>query len=58
MTAGQFHIDILAARSVRNSRRFDVVMGGNLFGNIVSDMEFAMGQAKSDRYLSPVRSHP
>jgi tartrate dehydrogenase/decarboxylase / D-malate dehydrogenase len=32
------HIDILAARFVMNPRQFDVVVGSNLFGDILSDL--------------------
>jgi tartrate dehydrogenase/decarboxylase/D-malate dehydrogenase len=34
----QFHIDILAAHFVRNPDWFDVVVGSNLFGDILSDL--------------------
>jgi isocitrate dehydrogenase len=34
----QFHIDILAAHFVRFPDRFDVVVGSNLFGDILSDL--------------------
>jgi tartrate dehydrogenase/decarboxylase/D-malate dehydrogenase len=34
----QFHIDILAAHFVRQPQRFDVVVGSNLFGDILSDL--------------------
>ena len=34
----QFHIDILAAHFVRYPERFDVVVGSNLFGDILSDL--------------------
>ncbi len=34
----QFHIDILAAHFVRNPHWFDVVVGSNLFGDILSDL--------------------
>ncbi|UIN36907.1 tartrate dehydrogenase [Methylobacterium oryzae] len=36
--ADQYHIDILAAHFVRNPDRFDVVVGSNLFGDILSDL--------------------
>jgi tartrate dehydrogenase/decarboxylase/D-malate dehydrogenase len=32
------HIDIMAARFVMNPRQFDVVVGSNLFGDILSDL--------------------
>ena len=34
----QFHIDILAARFVMTPHYFDVVVGSNLFGDILSDL--------------------
>jgi tartrate dehydrogenase/decarboxylase/D-malate dehydrogenase len=34
----QFHIDILTAQFVRNPHWFDVVVGSNLFGDILSDL--------------------
>lgn len=34
----QYHIDILAARFVISPERFDVVVGSNLFGDILSDL--------------------
>jgi tartrate dehydrogenase/decarboxylase/D-malate dehydrogenase len=34
----QFHIDILTAHFVRQPQRFDVVVGSNLFGDILSDL--------------------
>lgn len=36
--ADQYHIDILAAHFVMNPDRFDVVVGSNLFGDILSDL--------------------
>ena len=34
----KFHIDILTAHFVRNPHWFDVVVGSNLFGDILSDL--------------------
>jgi tartrate dehydrogenase/decarboxylase / D-malate dehydrogenase len=34
----KYHIDILAAQFVMNPDRFDVVVGSNLFGDILSDL--------------------
>jgi tartrate dehydrogenase/decarboxylase/D-malate dehydrogenase len=34
----QFHIDILTAHLVRNPTWFDVIVGSNLFGDILSDL--------------------
>lgn len=36
--ADQYHIDVLAARFVMSPERFDVVVGSNLFGDILSDL--------------------
>jgi tartrate dehydrogenase/decarboxylase/D-malate dehydrogenase len=36
--ADQYHVDILAAHFVRNPDWFDVVVGSNLFGDILSDL--------------------
>ncbi len=38
VTADQYHIDILAARFVMSPERFSVVVGSNLFGDILSDL--------------------
>jgi tartrate dehydrogenase/decarboxylase / D-malate dehydrogenase len=38
VTVDQYHIDILAARFVLSPDRFDVVVGSNLFGDILSDL--------------------
>jgi len=38
ITTDQFHVDILAAQFVRNPHWFDVVVGSNLFGDILSDL--------------------
>ena len=34
----QYHVDVLAAHFVRNPHWFDVVVGSNLFGDILSDL--------------------
>lgn len=34
----QFHIDIMAAHLVQRPRTFDVIVGSNLFGDILSDL--------------------
>jgi tartrate dehydrogenase/decarboxylase / D-malate dehydrogenase len=36
--ADQYHVDILAARFVMSPQRFSVVVGSNLFGDILSDL--------------------
>jgi tartrate dehydrogenase/decarboxylase/D-malate dehydrogenase len=38
VVADQYHIDILAARFVMSPERFSVVVGSNLFGDILSDL--------------------
>lgn len=38
VAADQYHVDILAARFVMSPERFDVVVGSNLFGDILSDL--------------------
>ena len=58
MTTGKLHIDILTARFVRNPHWFDVVAGSELFGDILSDLAFPMGQVNFDRLLASVGSHP
>lgn len=57
----QFHIDILTAHFVRHPDWFDVVVGSNLFGDILSDLGAAvvgsMGLAPSGN-LNPERDYP
>ena len=57
----QFHIDILSAHFVRNPDWFDVVVGSNLFGDILSDLGPAVaggiGIAPSAN-LNPERKFP
>jgi tartrate dehydrogenase/decarboxylase / D-malate dehydrogenase len=38
VATAQYHIDILTAHFVRNPQFFDVVVGSNLFGDILSDL--------------------
>jgi tartrate dehydrogenase/decarboxylase/D-malate dehydrogenase len=38
VTVDQYHVDILAARFVMSPERFSVVVGSNLFGDILSDL--------------------
>jgi tartrate dehydrogenase/decarboxylase / D-malate dehydrogenase len=38
IATSQYHIDILTAHFVRNPQLFDVVVGSNLFGDILSDL--------------------
>ncbi len=57
----QFHIDILTAHFVRHPDWFDVVVGSNLFGDILSDLGPAVtgtiGIAPSAN-INPERDHP
>jgi tartrate dehydrogenase/decarboxylase / D-malate dehydrogenase len=57
----QFHIDILCAHFVQRPDRFDVVVGSNLFGDILSDLGPAatgtIGIAPSAN-LNPEREYP
>jgi len=57
----QFHIDILSAHFVQRPERFDVVVGSNLFGDILSDLGPAVcgtiGIAPSAN-LNPERTFP
>jgi tartrate dehydrogenase/decarboxylase/D-malate dehydrogenase len=57
----QFHIDILTAQFVRNPHWFDVVVGSNLFGDILSDLgpgttgTIAIAPSAN---INPERTHP
>ncbi len=57
----QFHIDILTAHFVGRPDRFDVVVGSNLFGDILSDLGPAVcgtiGIAPSAN-INPERNYP
>jgi tartrate dehydrogenase/decarboxylase/D-malate dehydrogenase len=57
----QYHIDILTAHFVQHPDWFDVVVGSNLFGDILSDLGPAVtgtiGIAPSAN-LNPQRTHP
>lgn len=59
--ADQYHIDILTAHFVRHPDWFDVVVGSNLFGDILSDLGPAVtgsiGIAPSGN-LNPEREYP
>jgi tartrate dehydrogenase/decarboxylase/D-malate dehydrogenase len=61
VTVDKFHIDILTAHFVRNPDWFDVVVGSNLFGDILSDLGPActgtIGIAPSAN-LNPERDYP
>jgi tartrate dehydrogenase/decarboxylase/D-malate dehydrogenase len=57
----QYHIDILTAHFVRNPHWFDVVVGSNLFGDILSDLGPAVvgsiGIAPGGN-INPERTYP
>jgi tartrate dehydrogenase/decarboxylase/D-malate dehydrogenase len=59
--ADQYHIDILTAHFVQHPDWFDVVVGSNLFGDILSDLGPAIagtiGVAPSAN-INPTRQHP
>ncbi|MEO5700419.1 MAG: tartrate dehydrogenase [Casimicrobiaceae bacterium] len=59
--ADQYHIDILTAHFVQRPERFDVVVGSNLFGDILSDLGPAVcgtiGIAPSAN-INPERTFP
>ena len=61
ITVDKFHIDILTAHFVQRPDFFDVVVGSNLFGDILSDLGPActgtIGIAPSAN-LNPPRVHP
>ena len=61
VTTDKFHIDILTAHFVRNPDWFDVVVGSNLFGDILSDLGPAVtgtiGIAPGGN-INPERDHP
>ena len=61
VSTDQFHVDILAAHFVLHPDWFDVVVGSNLFGDILSDLGPAVagtiGIAPSAN-INPEREHP
>ncbi|AXU21230.1 tartrate dehydrogenase (plasmid) [Novosphingobium sp. THN1] len=61
VTHDKYHIDILTAQFVLNPDRFDVVVGSNLFGDILSDLGPActgtIGVAPSAN-INPEGKHP
>lgn len=61
VTTAQYHIDILCAHFVQHPDWFDVVVGSNLFGDILSDLGPAVagsiGIAPSAN-INPERAHP
>lgn len=57
----QYHIDILAARFVMSPERFDVVVGSNLFGDILSDLGPGITgtiAVSPSANINPERVHP
>ena len=57
----QFHIDILCAHFVRNPDWFSVVVGSNLFGDILSDLGPAVAGSigiAASANINPERKHP
>jgi len=57
----QFHIDILCAHFVRNPDWFNVVVGSNLFGDILSDLGPAVAGSigiAASANINPEREHP
>jgi tartrate dehydrogenase/decarboxylase / D-malate dehydrogenase len=61
VTTDQFHIDILTAQFVRNPQWFDVVVGSNLFGDILSDLAPACAGTIAiapSANLNPERKYP
>ncbi|MGA8116241.1 MAG: tartrate dehydrogenase [Actinocatenispora sp.] len=61
VTVEKCHVDALAARMVLNPDRLDVIVGSNLFGDILSDLAAAvvggLGTAPSGN-LNPDRTRP
>ncbi len=60
-TTDKFHIDILTAHFVRNPDWFDVVVGSNLFGDILSDLGPAVTGTIAiapGGNINPERDHP
>jgi tartrate dehydrogenase/decarboxylase / D-malate dehydrogenase len=60
-TTDKFHIDILTAHFVRNPDWFDVVVGSNLFGDILSDLGPAVTGTIAiapGGNVNPERDHP
>ena len=62
MKTDQFHIDILTAHFVQHPDWFDVVVGSNLFGDILSDLGPADRRARSAsrrrRNINPEKEYP
>jgi len=61
VTTNQFYIDILTAHFVRHPDWFDVVVGSNLFGDILSDLGPAVAGSigiAASANLNPEREYP
>lgn len=61
MCGDQYHIDILTAHFVRHPDWFDVVVGSNLFGDILSDLGPAVAGSIAmapSANLNPEREYP
>jgi len=59
--ADKYHIDALAAQLVRTPDRFDVLVGSNLFGDILSDLTPALAGSlalAASANLDPTGEHP
>ena len=61
VSTDKFHIDILTAHFVRNPDWFDVVVGSNLFGDILSDLGPAVAGTigiAPGANINPEKDHP
>ncbi len=61
VTTDQFHIDILCAHFVQHPDWFDVVVGSNLFGDILSDLGPAVAGSigiAASANINPEKAHP
>jgi tartrate dehydrogenase/decarboxylase / D-malate dehydrogenase len=61
IVTARYHIDILTAHFVRNPQLFDVVVGSNLFGDILSDLGPACAGTIAiapSANINPERSYP
>ena len=61
LQADQFHVDALAARFVTHPQQFGVVVGSNLFGDILTDLGAAIAGSigiGASANLNPERQYP
>ena len=61
LQADQFHVDAMAARFVTHPQHFGVVVGSNLFGDILTDLGAAIAGSigiGASANLNPERIHP